>query len=45
MIEFYKGGGEDESKMGFELVLVINDPVTQFPFYSSLNSKKGTFFK
>ena len=23
MAEFYKGGGENESKMGFELVLVI----------------------
>ena len=23
MAEFYKGGGENESEMGFELVLVI----------------------
>ena len=26
MAEFYKGGGENESKMGFELVLVIKWP-------------------
>ena len=35
MAEFYKGGGENESKMGFELVLVIkwsHDPISALLF-------------
>ena len=35
MVEFYKGGGEDESKMGFELVSVIewsHDPISVLLF-------------
>ena len=35
MVEFYKGGGEDELKMGFELVLVIkwsHDPISVLLF-------------